>query len=162
MVRRPGLFALVVLALTVGAARLINSTWPRLHLVPGLRVHHYVWGIFILTVAGYLALLFKGPRATFWIGSLYALGVGLTFDEFGFWINPPFVRGARWNRTGLLIVGVLLLVATAARMLARRLPDVRPSGGDANARVSHGLDPGEGHAAGRPGPNMNHPPPVQF
>src|SRR5450756_1062836 len=91
VVDRPILFGAVAVALTVVVARLLNYVYPRTHLplIPGMRVHHYVFGIFILTIAGYLALLFKGPRATFWIALLYGLGVGLTFDEFSFWFNPP-------------------------------------------------------------------------
>jgi len=73
VVDRPILFGAVAVALTVVVARLLNYVYPRTHLplIPGMRIHHYVFGIFILTIAGYLALLFKGPRATFWIALLY-------------------------------------------------------------------------------------------
>src|SRR6266850_8076966 len=99
--------------LTVAAARLVSLLVPRFHWepIPGMHIHHYVYGIFILTAAGYFALIFKGARATMWIALLYGLGVGLTFDEFGFWIDPPFVRGVRWNTNGLLIVIVMLAAA---------------------------------------------------
>jgi len=36
-----------------------------------MHIHHYVYGIFILTVAGNLALIFKSERATLWIALLY-------------------------------------------------------------------------------------------
>jgi hypothetical protein len=106
-------------ALTIAGARLFSLTFPRVHWEPvaGLHIHHYVYGIFILTAAGYLALLFKGPRATTWIALLYGLGVGLTFDEFGMWVNPPFVRGVRWNTDGIVFVIVAL---GFAGLLARR------------------------------------------
>ncbi len=99
--------------LTVVAARLFSVVLPRVHWepFPGLHIHHYVYGIFILTAAGYLALIFKGPRATIWIALLYGLGVGLTFDEFGMWVNPPFVRGVRWSMNGLTFVIVAFLLA---------------------------------------------------
>src|SRR5437763_15765838 len=81
--------------LTVISARVFSLFFPRVHWepVPGLHVHHYVYGIFLITIAGYLALLFRGDRARPWIALLYGLGVGLTFDEFGMWLNPPLVRG---------------------------------------------------------------------
>jgi hypothetical protein len=106
---RPMLFGVAAVALTLGIARVINTLAPRtpLPLIPGYRVHHYVFGIFILTIAGYLALLFKGPRATFGIALLYGLGVGLVFDEFGLWFNPPrtpLTRVARWDVTGVLAI----------------------------------------------------------
>ena len=99
--------------LTVAGARLFSKFYPRVHWepVPGMHIHHYVYGIFILVIAGYLALVFRGDGARSWIALLYGLGVGLTFDEFGMWLNPPFVRGVRWNTNGITIVVVALLVA---------------------------------------------------
>ena len=113
MFKHPAARVAAAFVLTVAAARLVSLAVPRFHLelIPGMHIHHYVYGIFILTAAGYLALMFKGPRATMWIALLYGLGVGLTFDEFGFWIDPPFVRGVRWNTNGLLIVIVTLAAA---------------------------------------------------
>ncbi len=121
-VKRPVLFGTVAFLLTVGLARLFSYLWPPLfhvHLA-GAHIHHYVFGIFILTIAGYLALVFKGPRATFGIALLYGLGVGLTYDEFGIWINPPFVRGVRFSTYGLLIVGVAFVFVAVITALARR------------------------------------------
>lgn len=99
--------------LTVVSARIFSLFLPRVHWepVPGMHIHHYVYGIFILVIAGYLALIFRGDRARPWIALLYGLGVGLTFDEFGFWLNPPFVRGVRWNTNGITIVVVLIAAA---------------------------------------------------
>src|SRR6266571_1436169 len=96
--------------LTAAGARLFSLVLPWVHWepIPGLHIHHYVYGIFILTAAGYLALVFKSHRATLWIALLYGLGVGLTFDEFGMWLNPPFQRGVRWSTNGLTIVIVAL------------------------------------------------------
>src|ERR1700745_2434465 len=117
---KPKFFAVSVVsgfAATAAGARLFSRMFPRLHWEPvaGLHIHHYVYGILILTVAGYLALIFKSSRATGWIALLYALGVGLTFDEFGIWFNPPFVRGVRWDSHGLMAVAVVFgLLALAS------------------------------------------------
>src|SRR5947209_16598778 len=110
--------------LTAAGARLFSVVLPRVHWepVPGMHIHHYVYGIFILTIAGYLALIFKGERATLWIALLYGLGVGLTFDEFGMWLNPPFQRGVRWNTNGLEIVIIVLILAGLTRLVFRRAP----------------------------------------
>jgi len=108
--------------LTAAGARLFSLVLPWVHWepIPGLHIHHYVYGIFILTAAGYLALVFKSHRATFWIALLYGLGVGLTFDEFGMWLNPPFQRGVRWSTNGLTIVIVALVMAALAPMIYGR------------------------------------------
>jgi len=108
--------------LTAAGARLFSLVLPWVHWepIPGLHIHHYVYGIFILTAAGYLALVFKSHRATLWIALLYGLGVGLTFDEFGMWLNPPFQRGVRWSSNGLTIVIVALVMAALAPMIYGR------------------------------------------
>ena len=122
--------------LTVTAARLFSYAFPRVHWEPiaGVHVHHYVYGIFILTAAGYLALMFKGPSATLWIALLYGLGAGLTFDEFGMWLNPPLPRGVRWSSSGLTIVIVALAFSGLIPVLLRRTartpkPDARSTAG---------------------------------
>ena len=114
-VRRAISAAIFTFVLTTMIARMVSLYWPRFHLdiYPGVRVHHYVYGIFLLTVSGYLALLFKGPRATAWIACLYGLGVGLTFDEFGFWMNLNGGRGVRWHTGGLALIGALFFVSVA-------------------------------------------------
>jgi hypothetical protein len=115
--------AIIVFALTVSLARLISFLWPRFHidLYPGVRTHHYVYGIFLLAIAGYLALLFKDSRATPWIATVYGLGLGLTFDEFGFWITLNGGRGVRWNSNGLLLVASIFVVATAGPRFYKKI-----------------------------------------
>lgn len=118
----PALTVAAAFILTAAGARLFSVILPWFHWepIPGMHIHHYVYGIFILTVAGYLALVFKGDRATLWIALLYGLGVGLTFDEFGMWLNPPFQRGVRWSTSGLAIVVVALVLAALTPVLYRR------------------------------------------
>jgi hypothetical protein len=127
---RPNLQALsawgIALAflLTVGVARLISYLSPGMHFnVGGVHIHHYVYGIFILTIAGYLALVFDGSRARSWIALLYGCGVGLTFDEFGFWVNPIFQRGVRWNNRGITLVIVGLVIVSLIPLMRRRPAD---------------------------------------
>src|SRR5438132_8728744 len=121
---RPAVFgAILPFILTVAVARTVSLFFPRFHvdLYPGFRTHHYVYGIFLLAIAGYLALLFKSPRATPWISLLYGLGLGLTFDEFGFWVSLNGVRGVRWNTHGLLMIAILFVAATAGPVLYRAI-----------------------------------------
>ena len=104
-----------------------------------MHIHHYVYGIFILTIAGYLALIFKGERATLWIALLYGLGVGLTFDEFGMWLNPAFQRGVRWNTIGLeiVIIGLALLGLLPILFRRRRQSETSPLPlGESSVRVA--------------------------
>src|SRR5947199_395156 len=108
--------------LTAGGARVFSVFLPAVHWepAPGMHIHHYVYGIFILATAGYLAMIFKGDRATSWIALLYGLGIGLTFDEFGMWLSPPFQRGTRWNMGGLEFVIIALALAGLIPLVLRR------------------------------------------
>src|SRR5436305_9789706 len=108
--------------LTAAGARLFSLVLPWVHWepIPGLHIHHYVYGIFILTAAGYLALVFKSSRATLWIALLYGIGVALTFDEIGMWWNPRFERGARWNYNGLVVLIAAFALGLVCPILLRR------------------------------------------
>jgi hypothetical protein len=108
--------------LTAAIARLVSFLDPSLHLElgTGRHIHHYVVGIFILTLAGYFALIFKGPRATFWIGLLYGFGVGLTFDEFGMWLSPRVDLRTRWSSQGLGLIIAGLILCTLIPILRRQ------------------------------------------
>lgn len=115
--------------LTVIIARLVSFVSPSFHFeIGGIHIHHYVYGIFILTVAGYLALLFKSSRATSWIALLYGCGVGLTFDEFGFWINPVFQRGVRWSYRGITTIVIALIIVGLIPILRRQSASEPDSG----------------------------------
>src|SRR5437773_2656627 len=130
--KAPALGISVAFVLTVAAARIFSLVLPRVHWEPvaGMHIHHYVYGIFILAVAGYLALIFKSDRATAWIALLYGLGVGLTFDEFGMWFNPPFQRGVRWDTNGIAIVIVALAAVALIPVFRRQRETPLPVGED--------------------------------
>src|ERR1051325_9184347 len=116
--------------LTAIGARIFSWYVPWIHWepVPGMHIHHYVYGIFILAIAGYLAMIFKTDRATSWIALLYGLGIGLTFDEFGMWLSPPFQRGSRWNVGGLEFVIFALALAALIPLVFRRSPPASEEG----------------------------------
>jgi tetrahydromethanopterin S-methyltransferase subunit E len=117
----------IAFLLSVAGARVFSVLFPRVHWAPGgVHIHHYVYGIFILSIAGYLALVLRNDGARPWIALLYGLGIGLTFDEFGMWLNPPFVRGVRWNTNGITLVIIGLVVALVLIPFRNRL-QVSPS-----------------------------------
>jgi hypothetical protein len=92
------------------------------HLVPnmyfflhGTHVHHLNYGIFLLSaVAGYS--VFRRPLggAADITALLYGVAMGLTFDEFGMWLN---LGGSYWQRASvdavIVVAGVFALVAFA-------------------------------------------------
>jgi len=132
----PGLYIylifpiLVFFLLTFVGSRIISYTIPQvyLELSPGLHIHHFTYGFFVLAAAGYLALIFSGPRAKYYIASLFGIGLGLAFDEFAMWIRLSDEDPARWSYDGFTIVILVFLtiilikpgIRTMKRVIFRR------------------------------------------
>lgn len=132
----PGLYIyltfpiLVFFLLTFVGSRIISYTIPQvyLELSPGLHIHHFTYGFFVLATAGYLALIFSGPKAKYYIASLLGIGLGLAFDEFAMWIRLSDEDPARWSYDGFTIVILVFLtiilikpgVKTMKRVIFRR------------------------------------------
>ena len=83
---------------------------PDLYLhVDGTHVHHLNYGIFLLSgVGGYLLVMrptgIQHDICTF----LYAIGLALTFDEFGMWLH---LGGPYWQRASfdaVIVISALL------------------------------------------------------
>lgn len=109
----PIAFAFLV---TFGVSRIISYYRPDIFVqLYNYHVHHYTWGILILTIAGYLALVFEdAPRAKYLISLLYGAGLGLAFDEFGIWLKLSDGQPARWSYDGLLIVTGLFFIVLSS------------------------------------------------
>lgn len=93
---------------------------------PGLHVHHFTYGVFILFIAGYLGMIVRDPKVKFWIAMLLGLGLGLAMDEFGMWLRLNDDNIVRWSYDGFNItIGLFLFILTAKpgfRMLKRLWP----------------------------------------
>ena len=129
----PILFAFV---LTFAASRLIGylityGYLPEIYLqaAPGLHVHHFTYGVFMLFIAGYLALFRTDAKSKFWIAMLLGLGLGLAMDEFGMWLHLRDDNIIRWEYDGFnIIIGFFLFVLTVkpgVRMLKKLWPRKR-------------------------------------
>ena len=112
---------LYVFLVTFAAARvtvfLIMDRWmPDLFLhVGGTHVHHLNYGIFLLSCVGGYVLVAPPKEPTRRICMvLYAIGLALTFDEFGMWLH---LGGPYWQRASfdaiVLIAAVVALLAFA-------------------------------------------------
>ena len=97
--------------------------------IAGIHVHHFVWGISVLAISGYLALIFGGPRAKFLISLLYGFGLGLAFDEFAFWLKLTDDDPARWSYDGFLIIAAIIFLIISAKPGTKMLKRLWPFGG---------------------------------
>jgi hypothetical protein len=85
------------------SARLIRSPkvpwWPgSVKTASGLHLHHLVWGIVLLLVAGFLGFA-TAPNSP-WddvLAVAFGIGAGLTLDEFALWIH---LRDVYWAEEG--------------------------------------------------------------
>lgn len=95
------------------SARMIRaqvSWWPgNVETSSGLHIHHLVWGICLMTIAGFLAFAFDTPAAPWYqiAAILFGIGAGLTFDEFALWVN---LRDVYWSNQGRVSLDAVVLV----------------------------------------------------
>ena len=94
----------------------------------GLHIHHFVWGIFILIVVGFLALILEQSRWHPWLAVPFGIGAALVVDEFALWLNLQDVYWAQEGRIsvdlGILVAALLGIFWAAARFwtqLAREM-----------------------------------------
>ena len=131
--QEPGLYVSLLFPIAVAflitfvTARVVSYLVPSFGLFVGnFRIHHYTWGIFVLAISGYLALVFDGPRAKYFISLLYGFGLGLAFDEFAFWLKLTDDDPARWSFDGFLIVAGFILLVTSAKSGVKMLKKLWP------------------------------------
>jgi len=83
--------------------------------VGGTHVHHLNYGIFLLaSVGAYTVFARPSERGRTIASVLYAIGLGLTFDEFGMWLH---LGGGYWQRASfdaVLVLAALLGLAAFA------------------------------------------------
>jgi hypothetical protein len=99
------------------SARLIRNPkvtwWPgSVTTKGGLHLHHLVWGIVLLLLAGFLNFALAPPSP--WVeilAGLFGVGAGLTLDEFALWVHLDDVYWAEEGRSSLDAVVVAALVA---------------------------------------------------
>ena len=53
----------------------------------GIHIHHFVWGIVILAVVGYCALMTPDPSSNVRLALLFGIGTALVVDEFALWLT---------------------------------------------------------------------------
>ncbi len=92
-------FLLTFLLARIIVLLIMTRRMPDLFLyIGGTHVHHLDYGIVLLAASG-AWLLFASPtgRARTIVAVVYAVGLALTFDEFGMWLH---LGGSYWQRAG--------------------------------------------------------------
>src|SRR5688500_7397104 len=97
------------------SARMIRaqvSWWPgNVETKGGLHIHHLVWGILLLMVAGFLGFALQPPSPwTEVLAVLFGVGMGLTLDEFALWLHLEDVYWTDEGRSSVDAVVVALVL----------------------------------------------------
>ncbi len=97
-------FVIVRLYVLSATAGIIDD--PYLY-IRGYHIHHLNYGIFIMALAGFCALVLPHDKDRLKVGMLYGVGLGLTFDEFGMWLR---LQDDYWSRLSYDAVIVISLI----------------------------------------------------
>ncbi len=96
------------------SARMIRaqvSWWPgNVETSSGLHLHHLVWGISLMTIAGFLGFALAPPSDPWYqIAAIaFGFGAGLTFDEFALWVH---LEDVYWSREGRVSLDAVVMVS---------------------------------------------------
>jgi hypothetical protein len=117
--QRAGLILLLSMLLSFGfirfSTRMIRaevSWWPGNVTPGGLHIHHLVFGIVFMMVAGFVSFAIQPDSPWFEIGAgLFGIGVGLTLDEFALWLH---LEDVYWSEEGRSSVDAVIFAAIIA------------------------------------------------
>jgi hypothetical protein len=120
--RQPEFLFFVAFLVTFGfirtSAHLIRaqvSWWPGNVEVGGTHIHHLVWGILLLLIAGYVGAVIAPPSPWHEIAAiLFGVGTGLTLDEFALWLN---LEDVYWSQEGRRSIDAVIVAATMTGMV---------------------------------------------
>jgi len=77
--------------------------------VRGNHVHHFAYGIFLLSILGYLALTQDlGNKMRLRLAILYGIALGLAYDEFAMWLQLEDVYHSRTNYDAIMVIALIL------------------------------------------------------
>jgi hypothetical protein len=91
------------------------SWWPGNVSVGGTHVHHLVWGICAMMIFGYVGVVHQ-PESP-WreiVTVLFAVGMGLTLDEFALWVD---LKDVYWEKEGRKSVDAMIIAGCIAGLL---------------------------------------------
>jgi hypothetical protein len=114
--QRAGLILLGSMLLSFGfirfSTRMIRaevSWWPGNVTPGGLHIHHLVFGIVMMMVAGFMAFAVEPDSPWFEIAAgVFGAGMGLTLDEFALWLH---LEDVYWSEEGRSSVDAVVFAA---------------------------------------------------
>lgn len=91
------------------------SWWPGNVSPGGLHIHHLVFGIVFMMVAGFVGFAVEPNSPWFEIAAgIFGIGMGLTLDEFALWLH---LEDVYWAEEGRQSVDAVVIAATVGGLL---------------------------------------------
>jgi hypothetical protein len=139
--QRAGLILLGSMLLSFGfirfSTRMIRaevSWWPGNVTPGGVHIHHLVFGIVLMMLAGFLNFVIQPGSPWFEIlAGVFGVGVGLTLDEFALWL---YLDDVYWSEEGRSSVDAVVFAAIIGGAIIIGFVPLDASGGSIIAIVS--------------------------
>lgn len=78
----------------------------------GTHIHHFVFGIALVTIVGFLSLALPSQVLQSWrlkLAAMYGFGLGWIMDEFGMWLHLEDNYYMRLNYDAIIITAIILI-----------------------------------------------------
>ena len=116
--RRKGIFTLTTYTLTLLLSRLtvflieqdVDIPFLGYNIVSGYHIHHYTYGILILSFVAYAAMFLEVKKHSNKMYFLLGLALGLIFDEFGIWLKLDPTYNQSVSYIASTVVGLVLVI----------------------------------------------------
>lgn len=84
-------------------------------IIHDIHVHHLVWGIFLLLIAGFIRIPQFGHELYRISSILYGMGAALTLDEFSLWLRfDPNAYFGKEGRISIDAVSIFILIVLSS------------------------------------------------
>jgi hypothetical protein len=88
------------------------SWWPGNVELGGTHIHHLVWGIILLMLAGWVGIVIAPePPGREIVAALFGIGTGLTLDEFALWLE---LKDVYWSDEGRKSIDAVIVAGIIA------------------------------------------------
>ena len=102
--------------------------WPGSIETGGLHIHHLVFGIVMILLAGFVGIAFSLPSPWIEINALvFGIGAGLTLDEYALWLH---LEDVYWSEEGRRSVDAVIMALLIGGLIAAGVVPFSTSDGD--------------------------------